>query len=316
MMRAPLAALLTAFLFAGCTSSSPPAADEAPVDFEALDLEATATTGLIRGLVVDSAIRPVAGATVSLRMTPPQTATTTGEGAFGFDGLEAGTYFLTVHKPGFIDVQQSTEVVAGVSEPALVKVLLAVDGAFIAPYFEVFVLDGFIECGVTTPVVAGAVCSFGEIAGLYNLTNDRFGQFIAVANVPMWLQHELVWDATQNTGNMLNLAARTATAEQYDGGSYEAGIAGKAGTSPVVIQVNATRIEEREVGLNGTGLAPAVFAGGMEGTNPCSPPVPCLFATGATIEQKFSLYTILFYGYTPPVDWRFSSGDPVPPPPQ
>src|SRR5687768_679344 len=66
-LRAVLAVLLFALparSLAGCAGgggggSSDPAPD---VDFEDLDLKATATTGRIRGVVVDSAIRPVGDA--------------------------------------------------------------------------------------------------------------------------------------------------------------------------------------------------------------------------------------------------------------
>jgi hypothetical protein len=136
-----------------------------------------------------------------------------------------------------------------------------------------------------------------------------------VDQVPSFIQHELVWEATQTTGNMFNLAARTSTYEQNAGGSYKSDIKGAAGVSPVIIPINGTEIEDEEVGVNGTGLAPAIFAGGMEGTAPCVPGFGCLFASGATVEQSFRLYTTIFYGYTPPEGWTFVETGSVPNPP-
>lgn len=75
---------------AGCSQGGSP--DEADVNLPDLGLEATATTGLIRGVVVDEAIRPIEGAKISLQAgSASQETTTTPEGAFGFDGLEPGT---------------------------------------------------------------------------------------------------------------------------------------------------------------------------------------------------------------------------------
>src|SRR5687767_10257567 len=71
----------------------------AGVDFDELELEATATTGVIRGIVVDEAIRPVAGAEVGTTLPDgagARNTTSADDGAFGFDGLPPGTYFLTI----------------------------------------------------------------------------------------------------------------------------------------------------------------------------------------------------------------------------
>jgi hypothetical protein len=320
-MRILVALALLATTLAGCSGGEAGAEPAAPVDFEPLELEATATTGIIRGVVVDEAIRPIGNASIVLRGETDLATTSTAEGAFGFDGLEPGAYFLSATKPGHIGAQASAEVVAGVAEPPIVKILLAADLSYVTPFAQVVVFDGFIECGVTTPVIAGAICAIPNGATcdpplppeacLGNVTNDNFNQFIPVDQVPSFIQHELVWEATQSTGNMFNLAARWAT-EDGDWGE----IKGSIGVSPIIIALNATEVEDEEIGLNGTGLAPAIFAGGMEGTTPPCDPVfgICLFSTGATISQSFRLYTTLFYGYTPPEGWLFIDEGSIPPP--
>lgn len=306
-------------LLAGCAGPAAKKGEADPIDFSELDLETTATTGIIRGVVVDDAIRPLPGATVSLRGAEGLSRQTSDSGAFGFDGLEPGAYFLDVSKPGYLPVQQSVDVVAGVAEPPIAKVLLAVDASFVAPFYNQFVFDGFMECGVTTPAVAGAVCSFANgplceppfppEACTGNVTNDKFNQYIPLTEVPQFIQHELTWEATQTTGNMFNLAARW----RLDDGEWGE-IKGAIGVSPVILPLNATEIEDEELGLNGTGLAPAVFSGGMEGTEPCGIPIfGCLFPTGATIQQSFRLYTTIFYGYAPPEGWTFVATGEVPP---
>jgi hypothetical protein len=60
-----------------------------------------------------------------------------------------------------------------------------------------------------------------------------------------------------------------------------------------------------------------VFSGYVNETAPpqCLPsPLGCPWGVGATYEQRFELFTHVFYGFEPPVGWRFSAdGVPVPP---
>src|SRR5688500_16195818 len=121
------AALLAVSLLAGCSSPSGGSPSEDGPTFDDLGLQATSSTGVIRGVVVDDAIRPIAGAKVTLLGEAPKDAVTTDQGTFGFDGLPAATYFLKVHKVGFADAQQSADVVAGVADPPIVKVQLLAD---------------------------------------------------------------------------------------------------------------------------------------------------------------------------------------------
>src|SRR5687768_3515881 len=103
--------LLAGAVLAGCSGGSdPPAAEPEDAAFEQLALQATATTGVLRGVVVDEAIRPVSGATVTLSGTGTGTTTTNAEGLFGFASLAPGPYFVQVEKPGFTSAQSSTEV--------------------------------------------------------------------------------------------------------------------------------------------------------------------------------------------------------------
>ncbi|MCA1812166.1 MAG: carboxypeptidase-like regulatory domain-containing protein [Halobacteriales archaeon] len=326
---APLA-LIALFLLSGCSSKATTDTITGAVDD--LQLEATATTGVIRGVVVDEGIRPLAGVLLTATSQGSSfTANSTSTGSFGFQGLPPGTYFVKAHKLGFRDTQVSTEVHAGVSDPHPLKVLLSLDSTYVKPYASATVFKGFIECGVVTPGVGIAVCSIpnGTTCGndpvpcSANVTSDNFSMFIAVdGGVPLWIQHELVWDATQAAGNQFSLVARTATAEGFQGGSYEKDLPDQpTGESPLLAVVNTTTIKEYDIGRNGTGLAPAVFTGGVEGTGSqvCAPDTPatnpfCAFDTGVTLEQDFTMYTHVFYGFLPPEGYRFSNdGEPVPP---
>src|SRR5688572_22037468 len=146
-------ALLLAVL-AGCAEDGGPEADPIEPAFEELELEATATTGVLRGVVVDEAIRPVGGAEVVVT-NGGRNMTTTPDGLFGFAAMEPGTYFLAISKPGFLAVQQSAEVVAGESEPPVLKVVLKADENY-NPYVTSLVFDGWIECTTSFLVLCGA----------------------------------------------------------------------------------------------------------------------------------------------------------------
>ena len=142
-------ALLLAGSIAGCADNNngakkPESASlkEAEKAANDLDVQATDTTGVIRGVLVDDALRPLAGAAVQLQ--GGGNATTNEAGAFGFDGLEAGTYFLSASKDGYATIQQAVEVVAGNSNPDTVKVLLAAV-ARATPFVEALSAKMFIS---------------------------------------------------------------------------------------------------------------------------------------------------------------------------
>src|SRR5690349_15961209 len=109
--RAAAAALLFAVLtLAGC--SQPPAKDTVDDDPTLeLGLEATDTTGVLRGVVVDEAIRPVANVSiVATGSGATRMATSNADGAFGFDGLSPGVYIVKASKPGFFPAQTNADV--------------------------------------------------------------------------------------------------------------------------------------------------------------------------------------------------------------
>ncbi len=309
-MRGPLAAtLLVALLLAGCSSSPPPAEELPPADFEELELAATDTTGVIRGIVVDDAIRPIAGAAVTLKATPPQTVTTTDDGAFGFDGLDPGTYFLSIHKIGFLDVQQSAEVVAGVEEPPIAKVQLVADGKP-SPYYAEYKVEGIIECGTSAVALCGGVhdviviacVTSGGAVCLPQPTNDAYSAFLTIdGGTPGYIQTEMVWESTQALSVDMSYALRYAEKTTYDNGMYEAGFGSFEGPSPLVGHVSGEDADDAELG-NRTGLVFSIFSGNQE------------YPVGVTVSQRYTFFIHAFYGYQPPEDWRFTTDGTVPPP--
>ena len=138
-MRLLAALFLVSAVLAGCSGGSPKAKDVTG------GLDVTDTTGGIRGLVVDQAVVPIAGAFIALSDGSGRNTTSDAEGLFNFTGLAPGTYVLDAGKAGFTQMQTTVEVEAGVPDPPIVKILLSrLTSA--QPYLDFFKLDGFYEC--------------------------------------------------------------------------------------------------------------------------------------------------------------------------
>ena len=348
--------LVASTLLAGCSGGGggTPSGGPEP-DFDDLGLEATATTGILRGVVVDEAIRPLPGALVSTVSLDGRThnTTSTEDGAFGLDGLEPGAYFLKVTKPGFREAQVSADVVAGVREPPIVKVILLVDPSEV-PYVSSFQYDAFVACSFTLVLLSFAACGLAA-----EQTNNAFLVNYTADKPPAWIQTEAMWESTQALGTSLSLSITDFS------GDAQVTVNSTAGESPIFVSVNATEAlrfnftgpAENDIIIrlfstaaegtdlvpqevvheawaangyplyNSTGLDPTldgVFDGqGLE--NPLGEEcirwvtlfAACMGAggVGVVLQQKVTVFTHIFYGYEPPLGWRFSDGAGAPPPP-
>lgn len=312
---------VSAASLAGCAKE--PEAEATPVEpaVEDLGLVATEETGIVRGVAVDEAIRPIANVTIGLRGGDAPLSTTTNEGgAFGFDGLEPGTYFLEASKVGYFTVQQSVEVVAGVADPPVAKILLKVDAAT-TPFVNVQVFEGFIECTTSFVVLCGAPnllltlwCN-GDLDPVPpqcfgNVTNDRFTNDFFFADNASHIQFEMAWDTNQALSpelyfelETLNLGCDGDAADERDeDGDASSFLNNTDGVSPIYSTVNATQVYVWQIGS----VCPiyfSVFAGGAAGT-----------PLGFTVEQRFTLYIHDFHHFLPASGWRFTvDGPPVVP---
>jgi hypothetical protein len=302
-----LAALLMAVSLAGCSDGGGQA--EPGPDVPDLGLEATATTGVIRGVVVDDAIRPLAGVLVTATAAgqPTRQATTGDTGFFGFEGLSPGTYFLTANRTGYFETQTSVEVVAGVPDPPVAKLQLAADIANM-PYSVLSKFDGFLECGLSVI----ALCAAGqELPVVGNLTNDRFYGIVTVERPPMLIQSEMVWEPTTAASDELWIWH---SLESKDGGFNGSCDCWVQGPSPLVMVTNETGAVDNEYGTNND-VYVRIFTGSIDGTrNPADPSgcygnpavVTYCGGVGYSVEQPFTVYTTVFYGYLPPDGWQFT----------
>lgn len=281
---------------AGCAGTvvTPPVQQET-VDFGSV--EATATTGVIRGVVIDEAIRPVFGATVQIASLGAN-ATTNDNGAFSFDGLQPGTYFLQVSKRAFTSIQTSVDVVAGVNEPPIVKVALQ-SVPSLQPYVDALSYSGFLSFGVAVIATSIGTTVFGPLG---EALGDRSIWVVKYDTLPMWAQGELVWTHTQPAGGELIW-------EMTDTSNTPAGYR-ETTASPALAYWNTTVIEDR----NETTLDPerGIAFRFFGGPHPLCKPI--FFGCGVTLQQRADAYIHNFYNFAPNEGWRFTKdGDhPVP----
>jgi hypothetical protein len=150
--------LLLGMALAGCSGGGgDPSEDDLPDPGE---LDVTSTTGGIRGVIVDQAIRPVKGAAVEIAGPDQRSAQSDDGGIFTVTGLKPGTYLLRASHPLYDTAQTSVEVVAGEREPPTVKMQLS-QVVFEKPYIRSAEFKGFIVCSVGTYAFASEECGEG-----------------------------------------------------------------------------------------------------------------------------------------------------------
>lgn len=311
LLSGAVALLMSATLLAGCAGGAP--ADEpADEDFDDLDLVASDTTGVLRGVVVDEAVRPLAGVDVSLTGAVSLNTTTNADGLFGFSNLQPGPYFVRAAKAGFQPTQTSTEVVAGLADPPIVKLLLLADPAT-TPYVATYIFDGFIECSGSFVLVGFAACS---AAGL---PNDKFIVQYELDRPPMWVQSEMHWESTQAVSPALSVSYSV----PGEGALLDNPVQAK-GPSPLLLQANETKAANMSLAA-GNDLMVRVFNEGVEGTTPSDPVNGddcldrpglggCAVGFGVTVSQTFTILTNVFYGFAPDPSWRYAETGPHPQP--
>lgn len=297
-------AVLLTFL-AGCAQD--PADDAGSDSFvpeeEFEDYTATETTGVIRGVVIDDAIRPVEGALITLNLGPDgaRNATSSDSGAFGFADLEPGTYFMQVSKAGYNAVQASADVVAGDDEPALVKVLLSVNPDE-RPYFSVINWNGYIECSFRVAVPGVTSVGVNACNGVGN--QDVNFPLAPMDAIPTFVQAELIWENTQPTGSGLSFVVGPPDCRDVKYNRAD-------GESPLVIRMNQTEILADSEAAEDDGFLPE---SGICYRAFSYVSAQSAGALGLVTSQQFDAFYHVFYNMMPPEGWQFSiDGDPEQP---
>jgi hypothetical protein len=265
-------------------------------------VQATATTGIIRGIVVDQAIRPLAGVTVRIAANN-QTSSTTAGGSFGFQGLAPGLYFITASKPGFASVQQSTEVVAGVNDPPPMRIQIqALPGT--QPYHDLAKFRGYMSNSEILVTPAGDVRNSGSTSLLGN--NGTFSQLVAYAPEPTWQQSVMVWSPKQAATKNLRLDECIAAKASSSGCSSPVAFSNSTvGPSPLIASADAKMMAALAGNKTLFDYRIVWAAGSVTGA---------AVDLGYSFDQDFSLITVHTYNYVPPTAYRFDKdGEPVDP---
>ncbi len=276
---------------AGCADEGAPVQEEEATAADE-NVQATKTTGVIRGVVVDSSIVPIEGALIKVKGAGLD-AISLADGSFGFSGLEPGNYFLDVSKSGFVKVQASATVEAGVDKPPVLRVQLTADASY-NPHFATQVYKGLYQCGTSVIVV----CAAPNILLGQGTTEDSSTPDIYVEAGAMLVQTEMIWESTQAVSPELYFEMET-IGHECTGGTF---LTSASGPSPIRGRVLNESLASHNVGEN-CPIYHSVFAGGIAGT-----PV------GFSVQQDFTWYITEFHGYMPPEDWWFTvDGEYYPP---
>lgn len=278
--------------------------------------------GTARIIVVDDAVRPLEGVALNLTRGGSTVVAnaTDANGAAIFTGLEPGAYVAEARLAGFDPAQLALTVEAGIAEPPFAKIQMALQAGGL-PFYNAYQFEGFMEG-------SASFGNWGGIANFYpcyaqqqagqsctgNLTNDvsivEVPDVYALQRIPDWLQVEMVWESNQAASTYLTTRIDVSPPDSFTIDNSSSGV----GPSPLLVMPAMENFTKWGLGVNHT-LALEAFHGGpavLCDTDPIGG--NCILA-GAAIQQRFTWFLHVFYGYTPPEGWRFTADGPPPPPP-
>ncbi|HUR24643.1 MAG TPA: carboxypeptidase-like regulatory domain-containing protein [Candidatus Thermoplasmatota archaeon] len=293
-------------LLAGCANPDKTAS--------AGDSAAAPTSGTLAGVVVDAAIRPLAGA--SLVLIPGDlNATADATGAFSFADLRFGDYTLTASLAGYLD--STTTVTVAEGDAGAVQVVLEVEPSD-TRFANLYKYDGLYECGfwptngcANVNIVTGIMLCETP-APCFNATSDSSIFLQWVDPGMQFLQTEMSWEPTFDFGKELYFGVGGANRDELQRG-IAPGYNDTGGQSPLMVTLDWETLNESKIGTErslllqiSSGAADTV-PGGCVFWDPCGPTVH--------FQQPFQVFTTTFYGYLPPPGWLFAETGMVPPPP-
>ena len=290
-----LACTLMATALAGCGDESP----KDPLDgVELGNVDATSTTGGIRGVVVDQAIRPIGDAEIRVLSTDLKTKSAA-DGTFVLSGIKAGTVFVVASHPTHDEVQQSVEVVAGVADPKAIKFQLTrlIDAE---PYMTTIKEQGFIVCSANLVGLKSEECGEGvgvDGQGRVGKNPNNRAQIDFTVDGPhlATLIVEQVWEPSTEVGGgeaagQFDTVVALAWSCLPECKGDTLGSAAMA--SPLLIRIDRPVLESREFASD-TVFSTFTWAE----DNP-----------GILLEQEFEEFISMFYYLEAPADWSFAGG--------
>jgi hypothetical protein len=305
-MRGWPLAVVGLLLLAGCSS--------APKAVQSTDSIAPGT-GTISGIVVDTGIRPLAKVHVVLDLPAGgnRTADTDARGAYRFQALAPGTYFLVFTHLLYHTLQSSVEVKEG--QASTPRAML--EPVFTAkPYHEQIKVKGYLLCGYGslatnsicvldyTQLVCGGGCAPEYHEQLQHLQGDKRSFDLTVGARWETLVMELAFSppAAGNAKYMvMSLSYRARTASESFGSvtgpsplalRFETGVKHPTETGSKRTMINASGEDDLYLFLN-------------EAADPSSPVV-------VAYQQDLQLFETTFYNAKPPPGWGFAKGDDFP----
>lgn len=273
-------------LLSGCAATRAEKSDDGGVPASAPPAVATADTGGISGVVVDDEARPVANASVGIRLVGTdqrnQTRTAT-DGAYSFSGLAPGAYEISIHALFHEPKMTKVSVIAG--EIAEVKTVL-IPTPSADPIIEVHVKKGLITCSVGYYLVTGTYSTNPCQNVLGNNANFKLPLNPELAFREVVL--ELVWTPATGVSSsalrMILCSEKDATTNVY--GQCVTAVGANpyyqavSGSSPLVLRRNNLPVKT---------VKTYEVAVGDAGFNTTSMRVP------VTFQQSFDLYMSLCY---------------------
>jgi hypothetical protein len=227
--------------------------------------------------VIDETVRPIQGATVTVPIpgANAKTFTTTEDGVFGFNDLTPGTYFIQATAPGFGPIQTNTEVVAGVDEPEVVRVMLTALPS-VDPTVQEIKFDGFLQCATYTVILLFSV----DCTSPLGYVDARFMTLTFDPNAT-WAQSQMFWQAATPLAEWLRLDYNYPQAADY-------GVV--SGPSPLLWFRDAAGLGD--IATNGGEFRSITWVYGE-------------MPVGAAIQQDFQIFSHLFYNCVPKEGWTF-----------
>ncbi len=246
-MRVLGLSFVIALMLAGCADSG--AVVEETDDLGKDQVKVDATTGAIRGVVVDQTISPVAGAQITVKGGGNVLESTSdADGLFVLNKLEPGTYFVTVTKQYYTETQSSVEVRAGVT-PDLVRI--QIDELYdTQPFITREKFDGYFQCAYNALVSSTCIndytricttvppcCAGGCFPELSSLVDNR--EYVTALD-PDWatINIELTWEASlAGTANTMGLTVsyKARVGASHNWGSF-------SGPDPMIARLDVTGV--------------------------------------------------------------------------
>ncbi len=309
-MRVLMALLLIFVAFAGCAEAPAPAepVDDTFDDCANCDVEVTADTGAIRGVVVDSTITPIAEAQITINGGGETfELVSDSEGRFAKGNLAPGAYFVKVAKYGFEEAQSSVEVVAGVETPDVLRIQLT--AAFTEEPFTVpFTFKGRVVCSyqaviITAPCITdytSIVCPGGCAPQLREVQGDARDWTQEIGQ--NWKSHiiEMTWKpSAQGTSDQLGFTvSHTERTSTHWFASF-------GGQNPVIGRIDCCGGHPTNQNAP-DGIPPEGIPNLMTFVNVRGGGVQL------AVEQDFEVFTHTFHNLAAPEDWSFVNGDEPP----